>query len=295
MEAAAADLLAALSSPSSHAGIHCRFAAYRLRPFTAHLPASNPSLNPPPPGAIACLRPLAKRFLPFLSRALQLLPPLVRASSGGAVRCAEELFEIYALLLDCLAAISPCLAGKPYSVLLQRGRFVCCLESRGRLGRAEEEAVAALDALRSALSPPAASNKSLSRRGGGGAASAASIILLPDPAGVAGEAGTDPDVATLAVELTVCLANCASKRKVKEAAPYERVLSLVEQLQPWLPILPENVSRKYLTLLLNAMSRCTFFLAAEPSVLGKQLFMCSNPDLWLLLGFNSILPQLTWD
>jgi maltooligosyltrehalose synthase len=34
------------------------------------------------------------------------------------------------------------------------------------------------------------------------------------------------------VELTACLANCASKRKVKEAAPYERVLSLVEQLQP---------------------------------------------------------------
>lgn len=232
MEAAAADLLAALSSPSSHAGLHCRFAAY-LRPFTAHLPASNPSPNPPPPGAIACLRPLAKRFLPFLSRALQLLPPLVRASSGGAVRCAEKIFEIYALLLDCLAAISPCLAGKPYSVLLQRGRFVCCLESRGRLGRAEEEAVAALDALRSALSPPAASTKSRSRRGG--AASAASIILLPDPAGVAGEAATDPDVATLAVELTVCLANCASKGKVKEAATYVRVLSLVEQLQPWLP------------------------------------------------------------
>ncbi|XP_022681893.1 separase [Setaria italica] len=265
MAAAAADLLAALSSPSSHAGLHSRFAAY-LRPFTAHLPTSNPS----PGGAIA-LRPLAKRFLPFLGRALLLLPPLVRASSGdagGSVRCADELFEIYALLLDCLEAISPCLAGKPYSVLLQRGRFVCCLESRGCLWRAEEEAVAALDALRSALSPPAASTKSRSRRGG--AASAASIILLPDPAGVAGEAATDPDVATLAVELTVCLANCASKGKVKEAATYERVLSLVEQLQPWLPILPENVSRKYLTLLLNAMSRCAFFLAAEPSVFGAD-------------------------
>jgi hypothetical protein len=30
-------------------------------------------------------------------------------------------------------------------------------------------------------------------------------------------------------------------------------------------------------------------------VLGKQLFMCLNLDLWLLLGFNSSLPQLAWD
>ncbi|CAN6162720.1 unnamed protein product [Urochloa humidicola] len=128
MEAAAADL----SSPSSsHAGLHARFAAY-LHPFTAlHSPASNPGPNPPPPDAIALRRPLAKRFLPFLSRPLQLLPPLVRAappSKSGGVRCpVDDLLEIYALLLDCLAAISPCLAGKPYAVLLQRGRFICCL------------------------------------------------------------------------------------------------------------------------------------------------------------------------
>jgi len=30
-------------------------------------------------------------------------------------------------------------------------------------------------------------------------------------------------------------------------------------------------------------------------VLGKQLFMCLNPDLWFLYGFNSSLPQLAWD
>jgi separase len=60
------------------------------------------------------------------------------------------------------------------------------------------------------------------------------VYILPDP-GVVRENGTDPEVAILAVELTVCLANCASKGNVKEIAPYERVLSLVQQLQPWLP------------------------------------------------------------
>jgi hypothetical protein len=28
---------------------------------------------------------------------------------------------------------------------------------------------------------------------------------------------------------------------------------------------------------------------------GKQLSTCLNFDLWLLLGFNSSLPQLAWD
>lgn len=241
MEAAAEDLLAALSSPSSHVGLHSRFAAY-LEPFSPHFPSSDPNpkpppkrttkLNkqPPPPSSDAVtLRPLAKRFLPFVARALQLLPPLVRTSTSSgeaAGRSSDELLEIYGLLLDCLSAISPCLAGKPYSVLLQRGRFVCCLESRGHLARAESEAAATLDALRSVLSATTTSTKS--RRG---SASAASI--LPDPS-VAGEAGKDPEVTILAVELTVCLANCASKGNVKEIFPYERVLTLVQQLQPWL-------------------------------------------------------------
>ncbi|KAJ1281207.1 hypothetical protein BS78_04G290200 [Paspalum vaginatum] len=280
MEAAAADLLAALSSPPSYAGLHCRFAAY-LQPLTPYLPSSNPNPKPPPkrtskqnkqqppPPDAATLRPLAKRFLPFLGRALQLLAPLVRASPAPASGDngsgpPDELLEIYGLLLDCLEAISPCLAGKPYSVLLQRGRFVCCLESRGHFARANVEATATLDALRSALSPPTTSTKS--RRG---AASVASF-LLPDPA-TAGEAGTDPEVTTLAVELTVCLANCSSKGKVKEAAPYERVLCLYQQLEPWLGILADDVRRKYLKLLVNAMSRCTLFLVAESSLFDADL------------------------
>jgi len=240
MEAAAADLVAALSSPSSYAGLHSRFAAY-LHPFTPYLPSSNPNPKPPPkratkhnkqppPPDAATLRPLAKRFLTFLGRALHLLPPLVRASPGSGDKggeAADELLEIYGLLLDCLEAISPCLAGKPYSVLLHRGRFVCCLESCGHLARANAEAAATLDALRSALSPPTTSTKS--RRG----AASVDSVLLPDP-GSAGEAGTDPEVTVLAVELTSCLANCSSKGKVKEPAPYERLLSLFKQLKPWL-------------------------------------------------------------
>ncbi|KAG2661846.1 separase-like isoform X2 [Panicum virgatum] len=270
MEAAAADLLAALSSPSSHAGLRSRFKAY-LQPFTPYLPTANPNPKPPPkratkqnkqpPPDAATLRPLAKRFLPFIARALQLLPPLVRASPGSGDAGgggADDLLEIYGLLLDSLEAISPCLAGKPYSVLLQRGRFVCCLESRGHLARANAEAAAALDALRSSLSPPTKSTKS--RRG----AADVAPIILPDP-GSAGDAGADPEVTILAVELTVCLANCASKGNVKEAAPYERVLSLVEQLQPWLRILADDVRTKYRTLLVNAMSRCNLFLVSESS------------------------------
>ncbi|CAO2040534.1 unnamed protein product [Urochloa humidicola] len=271
MEPAAADLLAALSSPSSHAGLHSRFGAY-LQPFSPYKPTPNPNPKPPPkratkqtkqppPPDAATLRPLAKRFLPFIARALQLLPPLVRASPGSGDAGGggpDELLEIYGLLLDCLEVISPCLAGKPYSVLLQRGRYVCLLESRGDPARASAEASAALHALRSSLCPPTTSTDS--------------DILLPNPGSV-GDAGRDPEVAILGVELTVCLANLAGKAKgkVKEAAPYERVLSLVKQLQPWLLILANDVSKKYLTLLANAMSRCTLFLVSESSFFSTDL------------------------
>ncbi|KAE8814138.1 separase [Hordeum vulgare] len=275
MEAAADDLLAALSSPSSRAGLHSRFAAY-LQPFSPHLPTANPNpkpppkratkqaKQPPPPPDAAAVRPLAKRFLRFLCRALQLLPPLLRPnpSAAGDAGGLDELLQIYGLTLDCLAAISTCLAGKPYSVLLHRGRFVCCLESRGHYARAEAEAAATLDALRCALSPAAAAKPCR------GAASVAP--LLPEPATV-GEAGADPEVTALAVELTVCLANCASKGKVKEAACYERVRNLVQQLRPWLRIPSEEAVSKYLTLLVNAMSRCAIFLAAESSSFDADL------------------------
>jgi separase len=140
---------------------------------------------------------------------------------------------------------------------------VCCLESRGHYARAEADAAATLDSLRSVLSVPTASK---SRR----AATASFASLLPDP-GISGEAGADPEVTILAIELTVCFANCASKCKVKEAAPYERVVSLVDQLQPWLRILAEDVSRKYLTLLVNALSRCAILLVAEYSVFNTNL------------------------
>ncbi|CAL5019775.1 unnamed protein product [Urochloa decumbens] len=269
MEAAAADLLAALSSPSSHAGLYSRFNVY-LQPFSPYLPTSNPNpqpppkratkqKKPPPPPDAATLRPLAKRFLPFIARALQLLPPLVRATPGSGDAGGEgpdELLKIYGILLDCLEAISPCLAGKPYSVLLQRGRYVCLLESRGKPARASVEAAAALRALCSLLSPPTTSTES--------------PIDLPNPGSV-GDAGRDPEVATLAVELTVCLANCAFKDKVKEADPYDWVLSLVKQLQPWLRILANDVSKKYLTLLVNSMSRCTLFLVSESSFFSTDL------------------------
>ncbi|KAE8785483.1 separase [Hordeum vulgare] len=91
------DLIAALSSPSSRAGLHSRFAAY-LQPFCPTCPprtlpntppkratkqAKQPQQQPPPPGA-AVVRPLAKRFRPFLFCVLQLLLPLLRPNPSGA-------------------------------------------------------------------------------------------------------------------------------------------------------------------------------------------------------------------
>ncbi|XP_047043753.1 separase-like [Lolium rigidum] len=188
MEPAAADLLAALSSPGSGAGLHARFAAY-LQPFSPYLITASPNNPRPPPNR------LTKQPTP-----------------------------------DAAA-------------------------SRGHYARAETEAAATLDALRCALSPATALGPA---------------PLLPEPpAGVAGE---DPEEITeLAVDLAVCLANCASKGKVKEPAPYQRLLVLVHQLRPWLRILSEESSAKYLTLLVNALSHCAVFLAAKSRYFDEKL------------------------
>ncbi|TVU28695.1 hypothetical protein EJB05_20225, partial [Eragrostis curvula] len=278
MEAAAADLLAALSSPSSHAGLHSRFAAY-LEPFAPHLPSSNPNpkpppkrttkqnkQQPPPPPDSVALRPLAKRFLSFLARALQLLPPLVRKSpvSGDRAEGAPtSSSRSTASSWTALRSYLPALRGSPTQ----------CFSSAAALCAASSRADTS-PALRLRQLPPLTPFVLCSlQRPRAPSRDVALQVLCPSFQTLAlpGTAGTDPEVTTLAVELTVCLANCASKGKVKEVAPYERVLSLVQQLQPWLRIVAEDVSRKYSALLVNAMSRCTFFLVAESSFFDADL------------------------
>ncbi|XP_010908769.2 separase isoform X2 [Elaeis guineensis] len=278
----ASSLLDALRS-SDYKGLYDRFSSFLLPfgdfiPLDSHRPGAGkstgaaskmrgaPKKKKKPETNSQLLRPLAKQFLPFLCHALKLLPALLRkipkSPSDGGVgggreedeQRATELLGVYGLTVDCLSCIGPCLAGKPYSVHLQRGRLVCSLEAWGRYARAEKEAISLLESLRSVL--VAAAPKRKSQRG----KVADPISLLPDPKLVGAD---DPEVATMAIEVIISLVGCAFKSKTRDGAAYERILALVDQVQPWLQFLDPEAIKKYHLLLVNALYRCSLFLAGE--------------------------------
>ncbi|XP_072953682.1 separase isoform X1 [Typha angustifolia] len=260
MDSIASSLLESLRA-SDHRGLSDRFVSFLL-PFSdllLHSKKSTLKQKPtskakksdpdPDPDPSTSLRPLAKQFLPFLCQALHLLPSILRKTSKDDQDSATELFRIYRHLLECLACISPCLAGKPYSVHLQRGRFVCCLETGGKYSEAEAEAISLLESLRTVL------GKSQKRR-----RNADVGIMLPDPKVVGVE---DSEITTLALEVVISLASCAVKSETRNGAAYERILVLVEQVHPWLRFLDTEMLKKYHSLLVNALYRCSVFLATE--------------------------------
>ncbi|RWW26114.1 hypothetical protein GW17_00009522 [Ensete ventricosum] len=322
---ASALLLDALQS-CDYRGLYDRFASFLL-PFGDFVPLHSHNLNPPATkkGATtttsysvsataapkkrglpkkkkklepdpAALRPLAKQFLPFLCRALKHLPALLRKSPKSTNADVDdgrtvELLAVYRLLLDCLACIGPCLAGKPYSVHLQRGRLVVCLEACGRYAEAEEEALALLESLGAILVEAASMPKSRKIKIAGGG------CFLPDPAQVNAD---DPEITMLVIEVITVLSGCAYKSKIRKEVAYERILTLIDQVQPWLRyvfqiikycliffqklwikqkkkkaihrrFLNPEALQKYQILLVNTLYKCSLFLVEEYTDFEKEL------------------------
>ncbi|CAL9041755.1 unnamed protein product [Musa banksii] len=293
---ASALLLDALQS-CDYRGLYDRFASFLL-PFGDFVPLHSHNLNPPatkkgattttsssvsataapkkrgPPKKKkklepdpAALRPLAKQFLPFLCRALKHLPALLRKSPKSTNadvddRRIVELLAVYRLLLDCLACISPCLAGKPYSVHLQRGRLVVCLEACGRYAEAEEEALALLESLGAILVEAASMPKSRKMKIAGGG------CFLPDPEQVGAD---DPEITMLVIEVITVLSGCAYKSKITKEVAYDRILTLADQVQPWLRFLNPEALQKYQVLLVNTLYKCSLFLVEEYTDFEKEL------------------------
>ncbi|KAI6704259.1 hypothetical protein NL676_013395 [Syzygium grande] len=90
------------------------------------------------------IRSLAKQYLSFLNRSLSLLPKLLLAPRPDQSR----LFESYGLCLDCLESLYSQLARKPYSVHVQRLRYVHCFESCGLYADAASDGFRLLESLR---------------------------------------------------------------------------------------------------------------------------------------------------
>ncbi|KAK9167645.1 hypothetical protein Scep_002836 [Stephania cephalantha] len=200
------------------------------------------------------MRPLAKQYLQFISRALKILPNRLSDLSqfgGGddAEAIGSEMFDVYRLCLDCLDCISPCLDCKPTSVQLQRMRLIHCLEGWGRYEEAEVLGFGILDGLRTGKT------KKVEGR------------FVPD----LGKDCVDSDLATLVVELVISILKCAFKSRRKEMVVYRRALSLVEQAEPSFRVLESKASERLSHSLWSNLYKCTHFMLEEDACFDGDL------------------------
>ncbi|XP_040366322.1 separase isoform X3 [Rosa chinensis] len=198
-------------------------------------------------------RSLAKKFTPFLNRALAILPKRLADPSKLDAKFAPELFDIYRLCLDSMDAVSSQFSGKPYKFHIQRIRLVYAFEAWGRHQDAEFEALRVLKSFKAIELGTKPVN--LDRR------------FVP---GVE-QGGCDKEFGALLGEVVWMLAKCASLIQSKEAEVYERLLCMVEELGPWFRVLDETVHDKVHRQLAIYLERCTLFLVRELSSLGANL------------------------
>ncbi|KAF8019982.1 hypothetical protein BT93_G0618 [Corymbia citriodora subsp. variegata] len=242
-------LEASLTSDSPE-DIHSLFSDH-LRPFSDLLAAKpkKPSKHSGCGGhqqQQSVVRSLAKQYLSFLNRSLSLLPKLLSAPRPDQSR----LFETYGLCLDCLDSLSSQLACKPYSVHVQRLRYVHCFESCGLYADAVGEGFRVLESLRG-----------LDFGGGSGRAKVKGGLLPP----LVKKASEDREFAVLVVELVVTIVKCVAMGQSKDAGDYSKVLGLVDEVQPWFGVLDAKLYDKLQRALVTYLGKCTVFVVGELS------------------------------
>ncbi|KAL0384542.1 UNVERIFIED_CONTAM: Separase [Sesamum radiatum] len=224
---AEASLLSKLESSVDLTGIHHLFTAH-LQPFTPFLKPSTTTAKKP----------------------TSLWIPKITEDS------ALELFDSYRLCLNCLDLIAPELAGKPYSVQLQRIRYIHCLEHWELYKEAEAEGFVVLESLSAIVRGGSKCNSRKSK-----------ARLVPELS----EDSVDQEVAAVILEIVVTLVKCTSKRRSKVEADYWRVISLVNESEPWFKILDDKDYEKFHHFLETNLHITALFLVAEMKYFGVDL------------------------
>ncbi|KAL3814465.1 hypothetical protein ACJIZ3_015733 [Penstemon smallii] len=232
-----ATILSQIHSSTDLTGIHRLFTAH-LHPFIPLLKPSTTtakkhttkSSKPKHPVDSHAIRALAKQFISFLHKSLSFIPKRLSESPRIPQTYALELLDAYRLCLDCLDLIAPELAGKPHSVLMQRIRYVHCLENWELYSEAEAEGLSVLDSFNEIVK---GASKGKSRK--------SKTRLVPE----LDELSVDREFAVLILEIVVTLVKCALKRRSKTDSDYWRVISLVNESEPWFKVLDGKDYEKF--------------------------------------------------
>ncbi|KAK9214507.1 hypothetical protein WN944_006500 [Citrus x changshan-huyou] len=234
-------LLAKLEASDS-TPIYSLFADY-LRPFsdlqndnTKPNPKSKPKAKPNQ----NLIRPLAKKFLTFLNNSITILPKRLSnlQCKDDHQTLVDELYDTYRLCLNCLELISSQLACKPYTIQLQRVRFVCCLVGSGKGEDAVREGLRVLETLR-----------------------------RMDFEGKCG----DSEFGKVFVEAVAAIVQCAAVGRSKDCEVYRRVLGLFQEAKCWFRVLDANAYAKLHRVLVSYLGKCTQHLVEEIMCFNRDL------------------------
>ncbi|KAH9685961.1 Separase [Citrus sinensis] len=222
--------------------IYSFFANY-LRPFSDLQNEStkpNPKSKPKAKPNQNLIRPLAKKFLTFLNNSITILPKRLSnlQSKDDHQTLVDELYDTYRLCLNCLELISSQLACKPYTIQLQRVRFVCCLVASGKGEDAVREGLRVLETLR-----------------------------RMDFEGKCG----DSEFGKVFVEAVAAIVQCAAVGRSKDCEVYRRVLVLFQEAKCWFRVLDANAHAKLHRVLVSYLGKCTQHLVEEIMCFNRDL------------------------
>ncbi|KAA8545541.1 hypothetical protein F0562_020325 [Nyssa sinensis] len=196
----------------------------------------------------SALRSLAKKFLPFINRALSIIPKRLSETPKLDEQLGLELFKTYKLCLNCLDCVASQLSCKAYSVHIQRVRLIHCFEAWGHYKDAKDEGFSVLGSLMG-IGIGVSDSKKAKPKG----------QIVPDFEGDS----VDSEFALLVVEIVVTLVKCASMNQTKDEGDYWRVLTLVDEVSQWFRVLDANAYEKLHRVLVTYLSKCTLFLVGE--------------------------------
>ncbi|CAI9287139.1 unnamed protein product [Lactuca saligna] len=240
-----ASLLSKLQSSSDLSSIHQLFSLY-LHPFSAIInkPNKQSKSSKTNTETSTIIRSLAKKFLSFLSKSLSLIPKRLNETPKIDSCYASELFEAYKLCLRCLESVSSELSCKPHSVQIQRVRLIHCYENWGRYEDAQNEGFSVFEFI-----------GKLSDKG--------SVKLKRGVIPELRNENCDKEVAMLILEVAVTLIKCVSNGRSKDEEDYRRLLSMVDEIQPWLRVVDVDAYEKLQKMLVTYLNKCTLFLVGE--------------------------------
>ncbi|KAL4573492.1 hypothetical protein LXL04_020300 [Taraxacum kok-saghyz] len=246
-------LLSELQSSSDLSSIYHLFSSY-LHPFTAIINKPKKQSKPSEINAKAStiIHSLAKKFTSFLNKALNLIPKRLNETPKIESCYASELFEAYKLCLSCLESIMSALSCKPHYVQFQRLRLIHCYQVWGRYEDAQNEGFSLLEYIW----------KLWGERGGN-----LKREVIPQ---LTKENG-DKDVAMLILDVVVTHCNCVLNGRSKDNEVYRRLLSMVDEVQPWWRFVEGYAYEKLHKLLVTYLTKCTLFLVGELAIFEGSL------------------------